>query len=154
MFGSLADYVKLSANSVTMRFVAGLAIIAPLLFAFGFGLAAIYIALANAYDALTATIILAVAFVIIAIITAIVMAALRRRQEVRKEEALARVRNSAAVSALMVANPAFLLGAGRMAVGLVRRAPLLTILPLAAGFVYAVSRSSSSSSEDDEAKYH
>jgi uncharacterized membrane protein YidH (DUF202 family) len=152
MFGSLIDYAKLSANSVTTRLVAGLAIAAPLLFAFGFGLAAIFIALANAYGDLAATIILTIAFVIIAIIAAIVMAALRRRQEVKKEEALARVRNSTAMTALMAANPAFLLGAGRMAVGLVRRAPLLTILPIAAGFVYAVSRSSSS--EDDTATYH
>ena len=149
MFASLIDYARLSAGSVTTRLVGGLAVAIPLLLAFGFGLAAIYIALANAYDALTAAIVLAVAFVIIALIAAGVMAAWRKRQEAKREEALARARSSAVASALLAANPALLLGAGRVAIGVVRRAPLLTILPLAAGFIYAMTRSSSQE-EDPE----
>jgi len=77
------------------------------------------------------------------------MAMWQRRQEQKRQEALAQARRSVAASALMAANPAMLLGVGRMAVGVARRAPLLTILPLAAGFIYAWSRSSH---EDEEAE--
>jgi phage-related minor tail protein len=149
MFGSLLEYARLSASSVTNRLVASLAIAVPCIIAFGFGVAAIYIALANRYSELTAAISLTVAFAIIALLIAGGMAMWQRRQEQKRQEALSRARNSVAASALMAANPAMLLGVGRMAVGVARRAPLLTILPLAAGFIYAWSRSSH---EDDEAE--
>jgi phage-related minor tail protein len=149
MFGSLFEYARLSASSVTNRLVASLAIAVPCIFAFGFGIAAIYIALANRYSELTAAISLTIAFAIIALLVAGGMAMWQKRQEQKRQEALSRARNSVAASALMAANPAMLLGVGRMAVGVARRAPLLTILPLAAGFIYAWSRSSH---EDDEAE--
>jgi phage-related minor tail protein len=148
MFGSLIEYARLSASSVTNRLVASLAIAVPCIFAFGFGIAAIYIALANRYSELTAAISLTIAFAIIALLVAGGMAMWQKRQEQKRQEALSRARNSVAASALMAANPAMLLGVGRMAVGVARRAPLLTILPLAAGCIYAWSRSSH---EDDEA---
>jgi hypothetical protein len=149
MFSSLIDYARLSASSVTNRLIASLAIAVPVLLAFGFGVAAVYIALANRYDELTAAITLTVAFVIIALVIAGAMAVWQKRQERLRQEALAQARNSVAASALLAANPAMLLGVGRMAIGVARRAPLLTILPLAAGFIYAWSRSSSR--EDAEA---
>jgi hypothetical protein len=43
-----------------------------------------------------------------------------------------------------MANPVLLLGAGRVVFRLVRQAPLLTLLPIAAGFIFAVTRSSAS----------
>jgi heme exporter protein D len=149
MFGSLIDYVRLSASSVTTRLIGGLAIAVPLIIAFAFGIAASYIAIADRYGELKAAIALAVAFALIAVIAAIAIAVWRKRQEALKEEALARARNSALASALFAANPALLLGIGRAAVGIARRAPLLTIIPLAAGFIYAMSRSSSREEEHE-----
>lgn len=143
MFSALTDYVKLSAASVTNRFAGTVAIVVPFLIAAAFGIAAIYIALSNMYTELTAAIILTVAFAVLGVIMIGVIAVQRRRQEALKEEALAQARRSLGASALMAANPAMLLGAGRVAFRLVRRAPLLTILPLAAGFIFAMSRSSS-----------
>jgi predicted permease len=142
MFSSLYDYARLSASSVTTRLTARIAIAVPVIIAFGFAVAAIYITVADRYNALTAAISLAAAFAILALIIAGVMAAWEKRQQHRREEALARARSSIAASALLAANPALLLGVGRAAVGVARRAPLLTILPLAAGFIYAWSRSS------------
>ena len=149
MFGSLIEYARLSASSVTNRLVASLAIAVPCIIAFGFGVAAIYIALANRYSELTAAISLTVAFAVIALLVAGGLAMWQKRQEHMRQAALSRARNSLAASALMAANPAMLLGVGRMAVGVARRAPLLTILPLAAGFIYAWSRSSH---EEEEAE--
>jgi hypothetical protein len=149
MIGSLIDYVKLSAASVTTRLTGTLAIAVPFLIAACFGIAAIYIAIGNAYDELTAAIALTIVFALIGVILAVVIAAQRRRQEHLKEQALLQARRSVAASALMAANPAMLLGAGRMAVGVMRRAPLLTILPIAAGFLFALTRSSSDGGEED-----
>lgn len=150
MFGSLIDYARLSASSVTNRLIASLAITLPCIIAFGFGVAAIYIALANRYSELTAAIALAIAFAVIALLVAGAMAIWQKRQEHLRQQALTRARSSVAASALLAANPAMLLGVGRMAVGVARRAPLLTILPLAAGFIYAWSRSSSHRDEEAE----
>ncbi|WP_088347505.1 MULTISPECIES: hypothetical protein [Rhodomicrobium] len=149
MFGSLIDYVKLSAASATTRIISVLAVAVPLLIAASFGLAAIYIAISNRYDSLTAAISLAVAFVILAVIALIAVTIWRKKQEALRQEALMRARRTAAASALMAVNPALLLGAGRMAVGLARRAPLLIMLPLAAGFIFALTRSSSPDEEKD-----
>src|SRR5262245_19283216 len=143
MFGSLIDYARLSAGSVTNRLATRLAIAVPGIVALGFAIAAIYIAIADRYNALTAAISLAIAFGVISLIVAGIMAAGEKRQERLREEALARARSGLVASALLAANPAMLLGAGRVALGVARRAPLLTILPLAAGFIYAWSRSSS-----------
>jgi hypothetical protein len=150
MFSALTDYVKLSAASVTTRITGMVAIAVPFLIAAVFGIAAIYIAISNRYSELTAAIVLTIAFIVVGIIMAGVIAAQRRRQETLKEEALMQARRSFGASALMAANPALLLGAGRTAYRLVRHAPLLTILPLAAGFVFAMSRSSSAKAPADE----
>ena len=149
MFSALTDYVKLSAASVTTRFTGTVAIVVPFMIAAAFGIAAIYIAISNAYTELTAAIVLTIAFIVLGLIIAGVVAAQRARQEALKEEALMHARRSLGASALMAANPALLLGAGRTAYRLVRHAPLLTILPLAAGFVFAMSRSSSKASTDE-----
>jgi hypothetical protein len=150
MIGSLIDYVKLSASSVTMRLAGMVAIAVPFLIAASFGLAAIYIAIANAYNELTAAVSLAIAFAIIGLIMIGVMVAVRRRQEAARQEALTHARRSLAASAFLAANPAMLLGAGGTALRLVRRAPLLTILPLAAGFIFAITRSSSKERDEVE----
>lgn len=150
MFSALSDYVKLSIASVTTR-LTGMAVIAVmLLVAAAFGIAAIYIAISNAYSELTAAIVLAIAFAVLGLIVAGIMAAQRKRQETQKQDALMHARRSFAASALMAANPALLFGAGRVAVRVVRHAPLLTILPLAAGFIFAMSRSSSAKVPVDE----
>lgn len=150
MISALTDYVKLSAASVTTRFTGIVAIAVPFMIAAAFGIAAIYIAISNAYTELTAAIVLTIAFIVLGLIIAGVTAAQRRRQEMLKEEALTHARRSFGASALMAANPALLLGAGRVAFRVMRHAPLLTILPIAAGFVFAMSRSSSAKQPGDE----
>jgi hypothetical protein len=150
MFSALTDYVKLSAASVTTRITGMVAIAVPFMIAAGFGIAAIYIAISNSYSELTAAIVLAIAFIVIGLIVAGIIAAQRRRQEALKEEALMHARRSFGASALMATNPALLLGAGRVAFRVVRQAPLLTILPIAAGFIFAMSRSSSAKVPADE----
>jgi len=150
MFSALTDYVKLSAASVTTRLTGTVAIAVPFMIAAAFGIAAIYIAISNAYSELTAAIVLTIAFAVFGIIIAGVIAAQRRRQEALKEEALMHAKRSLGASALMAANPALLLGAGRVAYRVVRHAPLLTILPIAAGFIFAMSRSSSAKVPVDE----
>jgi hypothetical protein len=152
MFSALADYVKLSAASVTTRLTGMVAIALPFMIAATFGLAAIYIAISNAYGDLTAAIVLTIAFVVLGLIMAGVVAAQRRRQETLKEEALMHARRSFGASALMATNPALLLGAGRVVYRVVRQAPLLTILPIAAGFIFAVTRSSSAKAQADDAR--
>lgn len=147
MFSSLFDYVKLSAASVTTRIISGLAVAVPFAIASSFGLAAVFIAISNRYDTLTAAVALAVVFSVIGIAVAIGMTVWSKRQEALRQEALTQTRRSA-VSALMVANPALLLGAGRVAFRLVRRAPLLIVVPLAAGFIFAMTRSSSKQRDD------
>jgi hypothetical protein len=150
MFSALTDYVKLSAASVANRFV-GMALIAiPFMLAAGFGLAAIHIAISNVYTPLTSAIFLTIAFSVIGLIVAAVVAIRRRRQQALADEALTHARSSLAATALM-ANPVLLLGAGRVAFRLIRQAPLLTILPIAAGVVFAISRSSFGKSRVDEA---
>lgn len=150
MFSALTDYVKLSAASVTTRLIGIVAIAVPFMIAASFGTAAIYIAISNAYTPLRAAISLAIAFAVIGLIVAGVITAQRSRQEAQKEEALMHARRSLGASALMAANPAMLLGAGRVAFRVVRRAPLLTILPIAAGFIFAMTRSSSSNAPVDD----
>jgi hypothetical protein len=150
MFSALTDYVKLSAASVTTRLVGMVAIAVPFLIAAGFGTAAIYIAISNAYTPLRAAIALTIGFAVIGVIVAGIITAQRSRQEALKEEALMHAKRSLGASALMAANPALLLGAGRVAFKVVRSAPLLTILPIAAGFIFAMSRSSSSKAPVDD----
>lgn len=149
MISALTDYVKLSAASVTNRFIGIAAIAAPLIIAAGFALAAIYIAISNAYNPLTAAIFLSIAFTVLALIVAVIVAIQRRRQKALTEEALMHARSSFAGAALM-ANPVLLLGAGRVAFRLIRQAPLLTILPIAAGVIFAMTRLSSSKAPADE----
>jgi hypothetical protein len=149
MFSALTDYVKLSAASVTNRLIGIVAIAVPFMIAATFCIAAIYIAISNAYTPLRAAIALAIAFAIIGLIVAGIIAVQRRRQEALKEEALMHARRSFGASALMAANPALLLGAGRIAYRIVRQAPLLTILPIAAGFIFAMSRSSAKQPVDE-----
>jgi hypothetical protein len=149
MFGSLIDYVKLSAASVTTRIISVMAVAVPMMIASSFGLAAVFIAIANSYDALTAAIALAVVFAVLGGIAAIVVAVWQKRQEAVRQEAMARARRTALASTLMAVNPALLLGAGRMAYGVARRAPLLIMLPLAAGFIFALTRTSSRDEDKD-----
>lgn len=148
MFASLINYVKLSAASVTTLILGVMAVAVPLLIAASFGLAAVFIAIANSYDSLTAAIALAVVFALIGLIMAAVVVMWRKKQEAEREESMRNARRTAAASALMAVNPALLLGAGRMAFGLARRAPLLVVLPLAAGFLFAVTRSSRDTDKD------
>ena len=150
MFSALADYVKLSAASVTTRLTGMAAIGVTFMIAAAFGVAAIYIAISNAYSELTAAIVLTIAFTVLGLIVVGLIAAQRKRQETQKHEALMHARRSFGASALMAANPAMLLGAGRVAFRVVRQAPLLTILPLAAGFIFAMTRSSSAKVPADE----
>lgn len=147
IFSSLYDAAKSSASAVIVKTVGGIVIAIPFLIAAGFGIGAIYIALANAYDSLTAAIILAVAFVVIGLIMIVVVNLWTKREQTKRDEAIADARRSA-MSAFMLARPGLVLGVGKTAVNILRRAPYLAILPVAAGFILASTRSSSR--EEDE----
>jgi hypothetical protein len=139
MLRSMIDYVKLSASTVASRIVGGAIIVVPFIIAAVFALAAIYMALRNSYGDVTAAVIMAAAFAIIGGVAAMVVAARIRHQEQLLEETKAEAQQSAFSSALLAANPALILGAGRIAYGLFRRAPVLTAaLPVAAGFFLAM----------------
>jgi hypothetical protein len=139
MLRSIIDYVKLSASTTVSRMVGGAIVIVPFIIAALFALAAVYMALRNSYGDLTAAVILAVAFAIIGVIAAIIVFAWIRRQEMLLEERKAEAQQTAFTSALLAVNPALILGAGRVAFSLFRRAPVLTAaLPLAAGFLLAM----------------
>ncbi len=139
MLRSMLEYAKLSANTLAGRIVGGAIVVVPFLFALGFGLAAIYIALANGYGSLWAAIILTIAFAAIGLIAAIIVVARIRSQERQLEELKAEAKQSAFANALLAVNPALILGAARIGYGLFRRAPVLTaVAPLAAGFLLAM----------------
>jgi len=139
MLRSIIDYVKLSASTTVSRMVGGGVIVIPFIIAAVFALAAIYMALRNSYGDVTAAVILAVAFAIIGVIAAIVVVGWIRRQELLLEQRKAEAQQTAFASALLAINPALVLGAGRIAFGLFRRAPVLTAaVPLAAGFLFAM----------------
>ncbi len=139
MLRSIIDYVKLSASTTVSRVVGGAIVVVPFIIAALWGLAAVYMALRNSYGDLTAAVILAVAFAIIGVIAAIVVVARIRHQEQLLEERKAEAQQTAFTSALLAVNPALMLGAGRIAVGLFRRAPVLTAaVPIAAGFFLAM----------------
>lgn len=149
LFSSLYDAAKLSASSVVIKIAGAVAVAIPFIIAAGFGIGAIYIALANSYSSLTAAIILAVVFVMIGLITLLAVSLWTKREETKRKEAMADARRSA-VSALMLANPALILGVGKTAVNILRKAPYLAILPVAAGFLLASARSSSHQPEAGE----
>jgi len=139
MLRSIVDYVKLSASTTVSRVVGGAIVVVPFIIAGLWGLAAVYMALRNSYGDITAAVILAVAFAILGVIAAIVVVARIRRQEQLLEERKAEAQQTAFASALLAVNPALVLGAGRIAFGLFRRAPVMTAaLPLAAGFFLAM----------------
>jgi uncharacterized protein YacL len=139
MLRSIIDYVKLSASTTISRVVGGAIVVVPFIIASLWALAAVYMALRNSYGDLTAAVIMAVAFAIIGVIAAVIVVAWIRRQEQELEERKAEAQQTAFASALLAVNPALILGAGRIAFGLFRRAPVLTAaLPIAAGFVLAM----------------
>lgn len=139
MLRSMIDYVKLSASTLAGRIVGGAIVVVPFIIAALFALAAIYMALRNSYGDVMAAVILAVAFAVIGLIAAIIVVARIRHQEHQLEELRAEAKQSAFTSALLAVNPALVLGAGRVAYGLFRRAPVLTaVAPLAAGFLLAM----------------
>jgi glucan phosphoethanolaminetransferase (alkaline phosphatase superfamily) len=139
MLRSVIDYVKLSASSITGRIVGGAIIVVPFIFAFFYTLSAIHTTLTNAYGEVWASLIMAGAFAVIGIIAAFVVMARIRHQEEMLEQTRAEVKQGAFSSALLAANPALLFGVGRIALGLFRRAPLITAAaPLAAGFLMAM----------------
>jgi hypothetical protein len=139
MLRSIIDYVKLSASTTVSRVVGGAIVVVPFIIASVWGLAAVYMALRNSYGDVTAAVILAVAFAFIGVIAAIVVVGWIRRQELLLEERKAEAQQTAFASALLALNPALVLGAGRVAFGLFRRAPVLTAaLPIAAGFFLAM----------------
>jgi DMSO reductase anchor subunit len=139
MLRSMIEYVKLSASTLAGRIVGGAIVVVPFLMAAIFGLAAIYMALRNSYGDVMAAVILAVAFALIGLIAAIVVVARIRAQEAHLEELRAEAKQGVFASALLAVNPALILGAGRIGLGLFRRAPvLMSIAPLAAGFALAM----------------
>ena len=139
MLRSMIEYVKLSASTLAGRIVGGAIVVVPFLMAAIFGLAAIYMALRNSYGDVMAAVILAVAFAVIGLIAAIVVVARIRAQEAHLEELRAEAKQGAFASALLAVNPALILGAGRIGLGLFRRAPvLMSVAPLAAGFLLAM----------------
>jgi hypothetical protein len=139
MLRSMIDYVKLSASTLAGRIVGGAIVVVPFIIAALFALAAIYMSLRNSYGDVMAAVILAVAFSVIGLIAAIVVVARIKAQEAHLEELAAEARQTAFTSALLAVNPALILGAGRIAFGLFRRAPVLTaVAPLAAGFLLAM----------------
>lgn len=139
MLRSMLEYVKLSASSVAGRVVGGTIVVVPFLLAGVFALAAIYMVLRDSYGDIAAAVILAVVFALTGLIVAIVVNARMRQQQDRLDELRAQAGQSAATAALLAINPALILGAGRVAFGLFRRAPLLTtVTPLAVGFLLAM----------------
>jgi hypothetical protein len=139
MLRSMMDYVRLSVSTTANRAIGGAILAVPFTIAAIFALAAIYMALRNSYGDVTAAVILAVAFALIGGIAAAIIASRIREEERQLEESKAEAEQSALTSALLAVNPALILGAGRVAIGLFRRAPVLTAaLPLAAGFVLAM----------------
>jgi len=139
MLRSMIDYVKLSATTLAGRIVGGAIVVVPFIFAAIFALAAIYMALRNSYGDVMAAVILAVAFAAIGLVAAIIVIARIRAQEAHLEELRAEAKQGAFASALLAVNPALVLGAGRVAYGLFRRAPvLMSLAPLAAGFALAM----------------
>jgi hypothetical protein len=139
MLRSMIEYVKLSASTLAGRIVGGTIVVVPFIIAALFALAAIYMTLRNSYGDVMAAVILAVAFAVIGLIAAIIVVARVRHQERVLEELAAEARQGAFASALLAVNPALVLGAGRIAYGLFRRAPVLTaVAPLAAGFLLAM----------------
>ena len=139
MLRSIIDYVKLSASTTVSRMVGGAIVVVPFIIAAMFALAAVYMALRNSYGDVTAAMMLAGAFAIIGVIAAIAVLGWIRRQELLLEERKAQAQQTAFASALLAINPALVLGAGRIAFGLFRRAPvLMAAVPLAAGFFLAM----------------
>lgn len=139
MLRSMLDYAKLSVSTLAGRIVGGAIIVVPFMIAASFALAAIYMALRNSYGDVMAAVMLAVAFAVIGLVAAIIVVARIRQQERHLEELRADARQSALTSAFLAINPALMLGAARVGLGLFRRAPILTAtLPLVAGFFLAM----------------
>lgn len=139
MLRSMIDYAKLSVSTTASRAMGGAILAVPFTIAAIFALAAIYMALRNSYGDITAAVILAVAFTLIGGVAAVIVASWIRHEERLLEESKAEAEQSALASALMAVNPALILGAGRVAFSLFRRAPVLTAaLPVAAGFFLAM----------------
>lgn len=149
LFSSLYDAAKLSASTVIVKTAGSIIIAIPFIISAGFGIGAIYIALAEAYDSLTAAIILTVAFLVIGLVTMLVVSLWARREQTKRNEAMADARRSA-MAAFMLANPGLILGAGKTAVNILRKAPYLAIIPVAAGFLLASARSSSNEEETED----
>lgn len=139
MLRSMIDYVKLSVSSTASRAIGGAILAVPFLIAAVFALAAIYMVLRNSYTDVTAAIILAVAFTVIGGVAAAIRASRLRREEELLEQRKAEAEQSVLATALLAVNPALILGAGRIAISLFRRAPVMTAaLPIAAGFFLAM----------------
>jgi hypothetical protein len=139
MLRSMIEYLKLSVSTTASRAMGGAILAVPFGIAAVFALMAIFLALRNSYGEVTAAVIMAIAFAVAGGIAWIAVNAWIRHEDRLLEESKAEAEQSAFSAALMAVNPALIIGAGRVAFGLFRRAPLLTAaVPLAAGFVLAM----------------
>lgn len=139
MLRSMIEYLKLSVSTTASRAMGGAILAVPFTIAGVFALIAIFMALRNSYGEITAAVVLAVAFTLVGGIAWLAVAAWIRHEDRLLEESKAEAEHSALSAALLAVNPALLIGAGRVAIGLFRRAPLLTAaVPLAAGFALAM----------------
>lgn len=134
MLSSLVDHAKLRVTSTATR-LGGRAVVGVLiLVAAGFGVAAIQIALAQAVGPIWACVIMAAAFVALAVIVAIVVVTQQRRQEAMLRQTS---QQSALMTGLMSASPSAIMGGVRLARLVGRRAPLFVIGALAGGMLLA-----------------
>lgn len=134
MLSSLVDHAKLRVSSTATRLIGRVAVGVLVLIAVAFAVAAILIALAHAVGPVWACVIMAAAFVALAVIAAIVIVAQQRRQEAMLRQTS---QQSALMSGLMSASPAAIMGGMRLARLVGRRAPLFMLGALAGGMLLA-----------------
>jgi hypothetical protein len=132
--------VSSTATRLAGRVVVGVLFV----IAAGFGVAAAQIALAQAIGPVWACIVMAVAFIALALILAMVFVLQQRHQETLLKQS---AQQSALMSGLMSASPAAIMGGVRLARLVGRRAPLFVLGALAGGLVLA--RSALTGERDD-----
>jgi hypothetical protein len=146
MLSSLVDHAKPRVSSTATRLVGRVVVGVLVLIAAAFAIAAIQIALAQAVGPIWACVIMAAAFVALAVIAAIVIVIQQRRQEAMLRQTS---QQSALMSGLMSASPMAIMGGVRLARLVGRRAPLFMLGALAGGMLLARSAMTNTQTDGD-----
>jgi membrane protein YdbS with pleckstrin-like domain len=145
MLNNLVDHAKLRISTTATRLGGQLVVGVLFLIAAGFGVAAIYVALAQSLGAVWACVIMAAAFVVLALIVAVLVVLQQRHQEAAMKRTS---QQSALMSGIMSATPMAIMSGVKLSRAVGKRAPLFMLGALVGGLLLARSAMTTHPDED------